>query len=163
MKHLICGIIASLLLTACPDTRVVTHVYDGDTLTLANGDKVRLIGIDAPEKAWAKKKIAQECYAEESAAVLRGLVEGKRVRLEKDDTQPARDKYGRRLAYVYLGNTLVNHAMLEAGAAYAYTYFPFSKSAEFQTAHAAAREQQRGMWGACAVTCEWKFCEIAPR
>ena len=81
----------------------VRHVIDGDTIELDNGEKVRYIGIDAPEE---RHRLGNEWvydpepYAEEAARENRKLVEGKKVRLEYDEEK--RDKYGRLLAYVYV-------------------------------------------------------------
>lgn len=74
-------------------TFLVTHVVDGDTLDLANGERVRLIGIDTPERG--------QCGYDESGARLSELVLGRRVRL----VRPAedRDAYGRMLRYVDVG------------------------------------------------------------
>jgi len=89
----------------------VTRVIDGDTLQLSNGEKVGLIGVDAPEssnnfKLWQDAKDtgqdAKEIVekGEEAAEFTRKLVEGKQVVLEYDGQ--GKDKYGRALAYVYV-------------------------------------------------------------
>ena len=54
----------------------VARVIDGDTLELANGKRIRLLGIDAPEKG--------QFFYEEARERLKELVEGKRVFLERD-------------------------------------------------------------------------------
>ena len=61
----------------------VSKVIDGDTITLENGEKVRLIGIDTPERG--------QCYYKEAKLRLTELVLNKKVELEKDITN--RDKY----------------------------------------------------------------------
>jgi len=90
---------------------VVVRVIDGDTFVLDNGEKVRLLGINAPEKG-------QRCY-DEATNALKDLVEGKKVRLEKDKVD--RDVYGRLLRYVFVDNTFVNAELLRQG--YAFPYF----------------------------------------
>jgi len=91
------------------DSRV-TYVYDGDTVKLANGEKVRLIGIDCPEMRDNDKLFADARRTGEDAQKLkalgqrsyefaRQLLDNRRVRLEFDIQR--RDKYGRLLAYVY--------------------------------------------------------------
>ena len=80
----------------------VRHVIDGDTIELSNGEKVRYIGIDAPEERRRRGDrwvYDPEPYAEKATRENRKLVEGKKVRLEFDAEK--RDKYGRLLAYVY--------------------------------------------------------------
>jgi micrococcal nuclease len=89
----------------------IEHVYDGDTIRLSNGEKVRLIGVDTPESSYnpklerdsqrsgqSKTKIIS--MGKEAARFTSLMAEGQRVRLEYD--VQARDKYGRLLAYVYL-------------------------------------------------------------
>lgn len=89
----------------------VRHVTDGDTLELENGEKVRYIGVDTPEE---RHRVGERWvydpkpYAEEATRENRGLVEGKKVRLEFD--REKRDKFGRLLAYVYVRITLLGDA-----------------------------------------------------
>src|SRR3989338_7463066 len=78
----------------------VKRVIDGDTIELENGEKVRYIGIDTPETLDPRKPI--QCFGKEAAQKNRELVEGKPVWLTKDITD--KDKYGRSLRYVYLGD-----------------------------------------------------------
>jgi len=129
MKPLaLAAIILSVLLISCAPANysdiLVTKVFDGDTLRLATGEKVRLIGIDAPETEYSykdqreKRKRSPEYYQEARRATqfLKELVEGKRVRLEFDLEK--RDKYDRLLAYVYLPDgTFVNAEILKEGYA----------------------------------------------
>ncbi len=89
-----------------PEKLFVRKVIDGDTFE-GDGYTIRLIGIDAPEKA-------QKCY-EEAKNFLRKLIEGKTVRLEYDEEK--RDAYGRVLAYVWVGGTFVNMEMIKNGYA----------------------------------------------
>src|SRR4030067_982445 len=74
---------------------LVVKVVDGDTVELENGQKVRYIGIDTPETTLGKN----DCYGTEATEKNKELVEGKRVRLEKDISET--DKFGRLLRYVY--------------------------------------------------------------
>jgi len=90
---------------------LVERVIDGDTIELRGGKRVRLLGIDSPEK--------KQYYCEEATERLRQLVEGKDVTLEKDVTN--RDKYGRLLRYVYAGRVFVNLEMVKEGYAVLFT------------------------------------------
>jgi micrococcal nuclease len=83
----------------------VFQAVDGDTVELVNGQRVRLLGIDAPEKG--------QHYYFEAGERLGQLVEGKEVFLEKDVSD--RDSYGRLLRYVYVGSLFVNLEMVEEG------------------------------------------------
>src|SRR5207302_4566860 len=96
----------------------VLSVHDGDTITVQLADrkeKVRLIGIDAPE-------IDQAPWGIQARDALRGLLDGKTVRLETDIT--VRDQYRRLLAYVYVGEMLVNLELVRQGQAVLYTVPP---------------------------------------
>ena len=80
-----------------PQTARVDHVADGDTFTLRNGERVRIIGIDAPEEYFGK----HDCGSKPAAALLiRLLPPGTRVTLRRDTIQPNRDRYDRLLRYV---------------------------------------------------------------
>ncbi|NCS68132.1 hypothetical protein GW777_07190 [Candidatus Peregrinibacteria bacterium] len=70
---------------------LVTTVIDGDTFEIANGQTVRLIGLNAPDRG--------EAGYEQASAYLKGLIEGEEVELEYDSYHD--DQYGRLLAYVW--------------------------------------------------------------
>lgn len=121
----------------------VARVIDGDTIKLVNGERVRYIGIDTPELHHPKKLV--EYLAKEAKEFNQKLVGGKVVRLEFDVEK--RDKYGRLLAYVYVGNTFVNARLLEEGYAQILTIPPNLKYAdEFLKLQRKAREENRGLW-----------------
>lgn len=82
---------------------VVREVVDGDTLVIANGTKIRLVGIDAPEMEY--------CGGEEAKKELEKLVLGKEVGL----SQIKIDNFKRLLAVVKVGSKVVNLEMLESG------------------------------------------------
>lgn len=125
------------------DLFLVTKVIDGDTIKLANGEKVRYIGIDTPETKHPKKAV--QYFGKEAYVANRKLVEGKKVRFEFDVQK--RDKYGRILAYVYVDNIFVNAWMVENGYAYAVTYPPNVKYQElFLKWQREAREKGKGLW-----------------
>lgn len=122
----------------------VKRVIDGDTIELENGEKVRYIGIDTPETKHPSKPI--QYYGKEASEANRSLVEGKEVRLEFDVQQ--RDKYGRLLAYVYVGDIFVNAWLVENGYAQILTIPPNVKYQDkFLELQKRAREEDRGLWG----------------
>lgn len=93
----------------------VRWVDDGDTVVLADGTRVRYIGINAPEIA--RDDMAAERFGPEAWAFNRALVHKKRVRLELD--RKRHDQYGRLLAYVFLEDgTFVNKELVRGGYAY---------------------------------------------
>jgi len=90
-------------------------VYDGDTIRLNTGEKVRYLGIDAPEIG--REGQQSEFMASDSKDFNTHLVAGKKIRLEFDHEE--KDQYGRLLAYVYLENgEFVNALLLRRGFAH---------------------------------------------
>ncbi len=135
----------------------VKKALDGDTVILANGEKVRLIGIDTPEVRENKRLYWQAQRAKtdiqsimrmgrRSSEFMRSLVEGKFVRLEFDAER--RDKYNRLLAYVYLADgTLVNAKIVEAGYASLLSIPPNVRhAARFRELYQQARANKLGLW-----------------
>jgi micrococcal nuclease len=136
---------------------LVTRAVDGDTLVLANGQRLRLIGIDTPEMHESgklhrdAKRMQQDietikALGRRSYEFTKGLVEGKRVRLEFDVER--KDRYGRLLAYAYLEDgTFVNAEIVRQGYASLMTYPPNVKYADlFLKLYQQARENKRGLW-----------------
>lgn len=133
---------------------LVTRVIDGDTIEIEGGQKVRYIGIDTPETVDPRTSV--QCYGKEAAAKNRELVEGKKVRLEKDITD--KDKYNRLLRYVFVGEIFVNRYLVEQGYAFSSTYPPDVEYQElFQKAEKEAREANRGLWGSCGTVAGTKI------
>lgn len=126
----------------------VTKVIDGDTIQVKIGarkEKVRLLGIDAPETKNTSKSV--QCFGKEAFKKMKKLVLGKKVRLEADSTNSDRDKYNRLLRYLYLKDgTFVNANLVKNGYAFAYFKFPFQFKAEFQQYQTKAREARKGLW-----------------
>jgi len=128
---------------------LVTRVIDGDTIEIEDGKKVRYIGIDTPETVDPRKPV--QCFGVEASNRNKQLVEGKKVRLEKDVSEI--DKYGRLLRYVYVDGVFVNLVLVQEGFAYSYTYPPDIKyQNQFTEAQRLAREQKKGLWGSCPVS-----------
>ncbi|MBE9514044.1 MAG: thermonuclease family protein [Chloroflexi bacterium] len=116
---------------------LVTRVIDGDTIEIEGGIRVRYIGIDTPE--------TDEPYYLEAREANRNLVNGRHVRLEKDIED--KDKYGRLLRYVWVGDVMVNAELVSSGYAYSYSYPPNLKyQAQFLLLEKEAREHKRGLW-----------------
>lgn len=125
---------------------LVTKVVDGDTIKLEDGTTVRYIGIDTPETVHPSQPVG--CFGKEASAKNKELVEGKRVRLEKDVSET--DKYGRSLRYVYIGDIFVNDYLVRQGFANAISYPPDVKyQDQFRQAEQEARTNKRGLWGSC--------------
>jgi micrococcal nuclease len=129
-----------LLPSACQslsDSVAVLEVIDGDTIVIEGGYRVRYIGIDSPE--------IDEFYYLEAKQMNAELLDGKKVRLEKDITD--KDKYGRLLRYVYVGDVFVNAEMVRQGCAWAMAYPPDIKYLVYLEAmEKEARQLKRGFW-----------------
>ena len=137
----------------------VTKVIDGDTFKMSDGSKVRLTGIDTPEKYDSDKLSRQseltgrdketiKKLGEAASEFVRKLVEGKRVTLVKDEGYEDKDRYDRLLRYVYLEDgTFVNAKIIEEGYANVYNAASISKINEFRRLEREARENKRGLWG----------------
>jgi micrococcal nuclease len=140
---------APLFSTAPSATARVAQVIDGDTVVLASGAHLRYIGIDAPE---VRKRVAgrwtldPQPFSEAATWENRRLVEGRTVRLEFDAER--NDRYGRTLAYVFVGDVFVNARLVEMGLARARAYPPDTRyRARLEAAQRAARAAGRGLWG----------------
>lgn len=138
------------------NTAEVVRIIDGDTIMVRNGtstQSVRLLGIDAPEIDWPDtegEEIEPECFGWEAREYLISLVGQRDVLLVADDTQPAFDRYDRRLAYVYVGDVLVNQALVENGYATELMVGDgYEFADEFKRLEAEAQAQQVGLWSAC--------------
>ena len=125
---------------------IVAAVPDGDTLRCRDGQRVRLIGIDAPERGQG------EAFAP-SRDRLRALTpRDSTVHLELDVSR--RDQYGRTLAWVWRGEMLVNERMVREGWAVLYTSAPDVRHADrIVAAQAAARKERAGLWATGGFAC----------
>ena len=128
------------------DSCTVRLVVDGDTFHCGDGRKVRLIGIDSPERQ--QRPFGSRAHQ----ALVRMLPTGLAVRLEHDVALT--DRYGRLLAYVWIGPTLVNETMVQDGWAVLYTMPPNIKYAErFRQAQNEARARGMGLWAQNGFAC----------
>ncbi|HEX6984244.1 MAG TPA: thermonuclease family protein [Planctomycetaceae bacterium] len=125
-------------------TYLVERVIDGDTLVLAGGDRVRLLGVDTPETVAPGRPV--EPFGPEASRFTKDRVEGKSVRLGFDKER--RDRYGRLLAYVYVDGVLLNEELIRAGLSKAQLRYPYSNAMKrvFRDAEAEAKAANRGVW-----------------
>lgn len=123
---------------------MVVEVLDGDTIVVDGVGTVRYLGVDTPELHHPRKPV--ERFAARAAAMNRRLVAGRRVRLETDVEE--RDAYGRLLAYVYVGDVMVNARLVAEGAAEQFPFEPNTRHrATFERLERTAMRQRRGQWG----------------
>ncbi len=150
MFYFIRFFIIGLLLVSCSETtadyQTVKWVYDGDTLLLKDGRKIRLIGINAPEVAHHKKK--GERYGREAGEKLRELLKkfNNQVRLEIGK-EPL-DRYKRHLAHVFLSDgTDVSRWMLLNGWATTMIFPPNVHYVDdYQQAQRLAQQKKLNIW-----------------
>lgn len=123
----------------------VARVVDGDTIALADGRLVRILGLDAPETAHPAMSGPQP-FGREAADRLTGLVAGRQVLLERDRTEV--DHFGRLLRHVWSEGALVSEILVEEGLAWANNMPPDDLHTErLRAAEARAREAGVGLWG----------------
>ncbi|WP_194269999.1 thermonuclease family protein [Candidatus Methylospira mobilis] len=99
---------------ATGDNHIVSRVYDGDTVTLDDGSKVRLLGLNTPEIEGISKH--DEPGGQTARAWLKQRIEKKVVRIKTDTV--TRDKYQRLLAHIFtLEDRHINLELVEEGLA----------------------------------------------
>lgn len=114
----------------------VVGITDGDTVVILDGTKtqhkVRLSDIDAPE--------SKQPYGTKARQQLSDFVFGKEVTADCRE----KDKYGRDLCTIRIGDLDVNAEMVNAGAAWVYT--KYNSREELPALQEAAKEAKRGLW-----------------
>ena len=127
----------------------VERVVDGDTIVVrvdGRSERVRYIGVDTPESVKPGARV--QCFGKAAAAENRRLVGGREVRLSYD--AEAHDRYGRLLAYVWRGDTLINAELVRLGYGKPLEIAPnLAHAAELRRLAVAARRAHRGLWSRC--------------
>ena len=144
--------LVSATLTAAPPTYRIDHVADGDTVTLTNGVRVRLVQIDTPEVYFTP-----ECYGREASAITKRLLPpGTRVVLTTEPATDSIDEYGRWLRYVIRAkdglDVNVHLVAIGAAAPYFYRGRRGRYARQLDTLARRARRLRIGLWGACPRT-----------
>ena len=132
---------------------LVVGVADGDTITVLdqqkNTYKIRLQGIDAPEK--------KQAFGEKSKQSLHSLVHSKKVRIEYDKE----DKYGRIVGKVTVGDLDICLQQLTLGLAWHYKKYQNEQSASDQAVYSDTELKSKtlklGLWGDDAPMPPWEF------
>jgi len=134
-------------------TGMVVGVADGDTITVLDADKVqhkiRLAGIDAPEK--------RQAFGNRSKESLSDLVFDKAVNVETEK----RDRYGRQIGKVLVNGQDVNLVQVERGMAWFYRQYQREQSPNdrrlYEAAEDAAKAGKRGLWRDSDPVPPWDF------
>lgn len=155
MKPLIVIALLLLSITANADTYFgkVVKIADGDTVTILNDQyqqlKVRLAGIDAPERSQA--------FGKKSKQHLSRLIGGKRIRVETNKT----DHYGRLVGVIFYNHRDINLAMVEAGLAWHYKKYQREQSRadrqRYSAAEKAARLNRIGLFADNRAMAPWDW------
>lgn len=130
---------------AITETVQLQKVYDGDTILLKDGRKIRLIGINAPE--FGRKGQPSQPYAKKAKAQLKTILTAyHNLTLAYDLVK--KDKYNRTLAYVYLPDgSDVQAQMLSSGLATSIVIMPNENNLNcYRKLEEKARKQQQGIW-----------------
>ena len=150
---LLCLLTVSLFANAETYTGRVVGVTDGDTVTVLDSSntqhKVRMAGIDAPEK--------KQAFEQASKQNLSNLVYGKTVTIETSKL----DRYQREVGKVIINGRDANLKQIESGLAWHYKKYANEQSSADQQAYAAAEVQaqqgRRGLWNEANPTPPWDF------
>lgn len=122
-----------------PDNATVTSVYDGDTMTLSTGDRVRLKWVNTPEIK------PPERYAVEAREATKAFVSGKSARFQYGAT--VRDGYGRLVAGVFVDDVSLSEHLLELGLGHLFVIPPDDTDLRpLIAAQERARAARRGIW-----------------
>ncbi len=126
----------------------VLRVVDGDTILFVPDMRVRLIGVNTPESVKPDHPI--EPWGPEASQFTHDFLAGGTARLEFD--RERFDQYGRFLAYVWVGNQMLNEELLRAGLARWEPNYNYSgeKKDRFRKAQDQARDEGRGVWSSKA-------------
>lgn len=150
MRRIVAPILFFVLLPALQADELrgkVVSIADGDTITVLDADKVqhriRLEGIDAPEK--------KQAFGTKSKERMTEKVAGEEVIVQ----WTKKDQYGRILGDVRLGKRHINLEMVQDGLAWHYKQY--SKSKELADAEDAARKAKKGIWSEKEPMPPWEF------
>lgn len=137
----------------------VVGISDGDTITLLDATltqrKIRLAGIDAPEKA--------QPFGSRAKLALSSLAFGRDARAECGKP----DRYGREICKVIVAGRDLNIAMIESGLAWHYTAYAKTQAPRdavaYSMAQGRARSQRAGLWVDAAPVAPWEWRKAARR
>ena len=127
----------------------VVGVTDGDTIRVLKDGvevKIRLASIDCPEKGQPYSQVARKFTA--------GLVAGKIVKVWPTDT----DRYGRTVAFVFVGSTDLNKELLKAGLAWHYKQY--SRDPELAKLEFEAQGKKVGLWVEPGAVAPWEWRKL---
>ena len=127
----------------------ITRVVDGDTLYVSNKkigeEKVRLIGINAPEIQHPTK--GKECFGDEAHIFAQKTYLGQEATLTIDKSQDLRDRHERLLGYISIDSNDIGHELIRRGYAREYTYrSSYQNQERYRDAEDNAQQLNFGLW-----------------
>ena len=127
-------------------TRIaIKRVYDGDTIVTSANERVRLWGIDTPEK--------DQPYGTKATATLQHLLSSDRLLLETKDV----DRYGRTIGIIYTGDGLeVNLEMVCLGMGWWYQRYAKNAS-RYKICQQKAQKSNVGLWNRQNPIAPWDW------
>lgn len=142
-------------IAVCPPQRIdesmhVEYVFDGDTVRLSDGRKVRMLGIDTPEVFSKKKTLSSEAKASgiKAREALRKILETQEMKVSLAYGQQRFDHYGRTLAHLFTVDGInIQAKLLSQGYAVAFTTPPNDRQSDcYQQQEKQARQAKLGIW-----------------
>lgn len=153
MRYLSLLLILSLPVSAQTIRGKIVSIADGDTVTLLDAQqvqhKIRLSGIDAPEK--------RQAFGDKSKAALSECAFGKMADVEANK----KDRYGRWVGKVIVMNKDCNLRQIELGLAWHYKQYEREQDVDDRSIYADAEYRAQiekvGLWSEAGQTPPWKF------
>lgn len=131
------------------DTATLSKCVDGDTakFIIEGGEySTRFLAIDTPETKHPKKGV-EPFGKEASNYTCKRLKNAKKIVLEYDDNATKEDKYGRRLAWIYVDDSLLQKELVKKGyAKVAYLYGDYKYTSSLKSAEKQAKIKKIGIW-----------------
>ena len=125
----------------------VVQITDGDTVGVIDAEKnyfkVRLSGIDAPER--------KQAFSDKSKEALAAKVFDKNIILDES----GKDRYGRTLGVLLVDGRNINREMVAEG--WAWQFVRYDQSVELRTAEDAAKQKRLGLWADPAPIAPWDY------
>ncbi len=155
-RFFICVFLCATLVACAKSERqslgTVVSVYDGDTITVLTTRKeqlkIRFYGIDAPE--------LRQAYGAVAKKALSNLLFQKEVSAE---IIVPKDKYGRVVAKIFVGDTCINEEMVRLG--FAWSYQDTTKSTpDFEILQNEARAKKKGLWADGKPVSPWQYRQL---
>lgn len=156
------GILSAFLISAQPapvvtphiqatETATIIRIVDGDTVDVLlnrKKERVRIIGIDAPESVAPQREI--ECYGPEASEYLKKILPMQSQVQLLPEPKDNRDRYGRLLRYIELEQIDVGAQMIQAGYAKSYRKFSHPRKRAYSSLENTAFDSRLGLWSACS-------------